>query len=241
MAVKARSASRALQALRSEDRVAILNRIADSLEQHEQQIMAENAVDVAAAGGTISDSLLQRLVLKPNKIHQLAGGRQGDLGRRWQRSSQQRPPRHRAAGSAAAAPASPRLPPAVRRPSRLVSADRSFPPACRRHPRDSQAGGAGGPPAEQAGGSGGAGAGQGGEWGGVGGGGATWVDGLAGLQCQPAWPKQQQEQQEQQQQQGQQGQGPQGAPRQTHTHTPLPPFLPPPPGHLPHRRAAHHL
>ncbi|EFN57361.1 hypothetical protein CHLNCDRAFT_30278 [Chlorella variabilis] len=74
MAVKARSASRALQALRSEDRVAILNRIADSLEQHEQQIMAENAVDVAAAGGTISDSLLQRLVLKPNKIHQLADG-----------------------------------------------------------------------------------------------------------------------------------------------------------------------
>lgn len=75
MAVKARTASRALQALRSEDRVAILNRIAESLEQHEQHIMAENALDVeAAGGGKVSDALLQRLILKPSKIQQLAGG-----------------------------------------------------------------------------------------------------------------------------------------------------------------------
>ena len=74
LAVKARAASRQLQALRSEDRVAILNRIADSLESHEQEIMAENAVDVeAAATGKVGDALLQRLVLKPTKIHQLAG------------------------------------------------------------------------------------------------------------------------------------------------------------------------
>ncbi|KAI3438423.1 hypothetical protein D9Q98_000854 [Chlorella vulgaris] len=75
MAVKARTASRALQALRSEDRVAILNRIAESLEQHEQHIMAENALDVeAAGGGKVSDALLQRLILKPSKIQQLADG-----------------------------------------------------------------------------------------------------------------------------------------------------------------------
>ena len=73
MAVAARQASRQLQGLRSEDRVAILNRIADSLVSHEQQIMAENAVDVAAATGKVGEALLQRLVLKPNKIHQLAG------------------------------------------------------------------------------------------------------------------------------------------------------------------------
>ena len=79
MAVAARQASRQLQGLRSEDRVAILNRIADSLVSHEQQIMAENAVDVAAATGKVSEALLQRLVLKPNKIHQLAG-RAGCLG-----------------------------------------------------------------------------------------------------------------------------------------------------------------
>lgn len=73
MAVKARAASRALQALPSADRVAILNRIADSLEAHEAQIMAENAVDVEAAQGKVNEALLQRLVLKPNKIAQLAG------------------------------------------------------------------------------------------------------------------------------------------------------------------------
>ncbi|KAL4444932.1 hypothetical protein ABPG77_003982 [Micractinium sp. CCAP 211/92] len=74
MAVKARAASRALQALSSADRVAILNRIADSLEAHEAQIMAENALDVEAAQGKVNEALLQRLVLKPNKIAQLADG-----------------------------------------------------------------------------------------------------------------------------------------------------------------------
>ena len=38
MAVKARAASRALQALTSADRVAILHRIADSLEAHEAEV-----------------------------------------------------------------------------------------------------------------------------------------------------------------------------------------------------------
>ncbi|KAI7837257.1 hypothetical protein COHA_008871 [Chlorella ohadii] len=74
MAVKARAASRQLQALPSEQRVAILNRIADSLLEHEAAIMAENAQDVEAATGKVSDALLQRLVLKHNKIQQLADG-----------------------------------------------------------------------------------------------------------------------------------------------------------------------
>ena len=37
--------------------------------------MAENAQDVEAATGKVSDALLQRLVLKHNKIQQLAGER----------------------------------------------------------------------------------------------------------------------------------------------------------------------
>lgn len=85
MAQKARAASRALQALSSEQRVAILHRVADSLQAHEAEIMAENAVDVEAATGKVSDALLQRLVLKPNKIAQLAGARlvgaRGSAGR----------------------------------------------------------------------------------------------------------------------------------------------------------------
>jgi delta-1-pyrroline-5-carboxylate synthetase len=75
MASKARSASRQLQALPSETRVAILNRIADCLEANESRIMAENAKDIEASSqGKVADALLQRLILKPNKIAQLADG-----------------------------------------------------------------------------------------------------------------------------------------------------------------------
>jgi delta l-pyrroline-5-carboxylate synthetase len=75
MASKARSASRQLQALPSETRVAILNRIADNLEANESRIMAENAKDIEASSqGKVADALLQRLILKPNKIAQLADG-----------------------------------------------------------------------------------------------------------------------------------------------------------------------
>jgi gamma-glutamyl phosphate reductase len=77
MAVKARAASRQLQVLPTATRIAILNRIADSIESHEAQIMAENAQDVEAATGRISDALLQRLILKPAKLKQLAGACKG--------------------------------------------------------------------------------------------------------------------------------------------------------------------
>lgn len=57
--------------------------------------MAENALDVEAATGKISDALLQRLILKPAKLKLLAGGWVGGRGqqagrgrpgggRRWQ-------------------------------------------------------------------------------------------------------------------------------------------------------------
>lgn len=74
MAVRARTASRALQALPSADRVAIMHRIAAALKANEAAIMAENAKDIKAAQGKISEALLQRLILKPNKISQLAAG-----------------------------------------------------------------------------------------------------------------------------------------------------------------------
>lgn len=74
MAVKARAASRHLQALPTAARVAILNRIADSLVAHEAEVLAENQKDVEAATGKISEALLQRLILKQKKIEQLADG-----------------------------------------------------------------------------------------------------------------------------------------------------------------------
>ena len=74
MASRARAAARQLQALSTQGRVKILNDIADEIEAKEKEILVENEQDVAAATGKISDSLLQRLILKPAKISQLADG-----------------------------------------------------------------------------------------------------------------------------------------------------------------------
>jgi gamma-glutamyl phosphate reductase len=94
MALASRAASRALQALSSEERVAILHRIADGLLASQDAILAgecgsrgvaatgadaflrgaANAEDVAAAkaAGT-AEALLARLYLTPAKLAQLAG------------------------------------------------------------------------------------------------------------------------------------------------------------------------
>jgi len=74
MARAAREQSRVLAALPSEERAAILLRIADAIEERTPEIMAANAQDVAAAGGKIDPSLMQRLVLKPEKLSQLSAG-----------------------------------------------------------------------------------------------------------------------------------------------------------------------
>lgn len=55
----------------------LLNAIADTLEAHTDDILAANAQDVEASAGKISDSLLQRLILKPAKICQLSGRKGG--------------------------------------------------------------------------------------------------------------------------------------------------------------------
>mmetsp|Transcript_19508 Transcript_19508/g.23378 ORF Transcript_19508/g.23378 Transcript_19508/m.23378 type:complete len:444 (+) Transcript_19508:191-1522(+) len=75
MAVKAKDASRALQALPPEERTAALHRVADALLAEEAAILAENAADVAKAekDGTEA-ALLNRLKLKPGKIQQLVTG-----------------------------------------------------------------------------------------------------------------------------------------------------------------------
>lgn len=75
VAVAARTASRALQALSSAERSAILMRLADALEAKEDEITDMNLIDVRAAenSGT-SQALIQRLKLKPGRIHSLAEG-----------------------------------------------------------------------------------------------------------------------------------------------------------------------
>ncbi|KAJ9533517.1 hypothetical protein QJQ45_026589, partial [Haematococcus lacustris] len=74
MALRARAASRVLQSLPSLQRQQMLERLADSLEDATEEIMAANSLDVQQAQGKVGDALLQRLVLKPAKIAQLAAG-----------------------------------------------------------------------------------------------------------------------------------------------------------------------
>lgn len=74
MAKDARAESRALAALSTQERTDILLRIADALEARVEEIMTANAADVAAATGKIEQNMLQRLVLKPQKVEQLATG-----------------------------------------------------------------------------------------------------------------------------------------------------------------------
>lgn len=74
MARAAREQSRVLAALPTEDRSAILLRIADALEERADEVMAANQRDISAAAGKIDNNLLQRLALKPQKVGQLAEG-----------------------------------------------------------------------------------------------------------------------------------------------------------------------
>lgn len=70
----ARMAARRLQALSTEERSNMLRRVASSLEESTDAIMIANEEDVADARRKIDDQLLQRLILRPAKIAQLAAG-----------------------------------------------------------------------------------------------------------------------------------------------------------------------
>ncbi|XP_010321953.1 delta-1-pyrroline-5-carboxylate synthase-like isoform X1 [Solanum lycopersicum] len=73
MAVSARECARRLQTLSSQERSKILLDIADALEAKEEEILAENEADVAAAQQAgYENALISRLAMKPGKISSLA-------------------------------------------------------------------------------------------------------------------------------------------------------------------------
>eukprot|EP00891_Asterochloris_glomerata_P004457 jgi/Astpho2/4457/Aster-00067 len=74
LAIQARDASRTLQSLSTEARQRLLVKIAAAIESQEAIIMQANEEDVKASQGKISENLMQRLKLKPQKIKQLAEG-----------------------------------------------------------------------------------------------------------------------------------------------------------------------
>ncbi|CAD7701917.1 unnamed protein product [Ostreobium quekettii] len=74
IATRARAASQKFIALPTRVRDAILHAIADALLANEELIKTENEKDVKEAKGKISDALMQRLKLKPNKMKTLHDG-----------------------------------------------------------------------------------------------------------------------------------------------------------------------
>jgi delta-1-pyrroline-5-carboxylate synthetase len=78
-AAAAREASRVLQGLSSEARVALLNRMADALVAEQSSILTANEADLAEARraearGEMSAALVARLALSPQKLEKLAEG-----------------------------------------------------------------------------------------------------------------------------------------------------------------------
>ena len=74
LASAARIAARQLNAVSTSKRTSILYAIADEIEANTSAILAANQEDIDASKGKISDALLQRLILKPQKLAQLAAG-----------------------------------------------------------------------------------------------------------------------------------------------------------------------
>jgi len=75
MAHKARQQARKLQAFPYVRRQAILNAVADTLIEHEAEVMKANQRDLDAASRTsVADALVKRLQLTPDKIQTLARG-----------------------------------------------------------------------------------------------------------------------------------------------------------------------
>ena len=74
MLENARAAKTEIARLTSDQKNAALNAMADALNACEQEILAANAQDLEAAKGTISDVMLDRLLLTPQRIAGMAQG-----------------------------------------------------------------------------------------------------------------------------------------------------------------------
>ncbi|MBQ6336307.1 MAG: glutamate-5-semialdehyde dehydrogenase [Ruminococcus sp.] len=72
--IKAKEAKGALSAVSAEDIDRALLLMADLLVQHTESILSANALDLDAARGTISDVMLDRLLLTPERIAGMADG-----------------------------------------------------------------------------------------------------------------------------------------------------------------------
>ena len=74
MLTAAKAAKRQVCALSTEEKNAALNAMADALLANQDAILAANELDMAAAKGTVSDVMLDRLQLTPQRIAGMAKG-----------------------------------------------------------------------------------------------------------------------------------------------------------------------
>ena len=74
MGESARAASIVLQQLPEKRINEVLCAMADSLVQHSEQILTANHMDMDSARGVVPDTMLDRLLLSKNRIHQMAEG-----------------------------------------------------------------------------------------------------------------------------------------------------------------------
>ena len=74
MLTKAKAAKAAVGCLTTEEKNEALLAMADALEARQDQILAANALDMEAAKGKISDTMLDRLLLTPGRISGMADG-----------------------------------------------------------------------------------------------------------------------------------------------------------------------
>lgn len=72
--IKAKEAKRTLSAITPDDIDRALNAMADQLVKHTDSILTANAADIEAAKGTISDVMIDRLLLTPERIEGMAQG-----------------------------------------------------------------------------------------------------------------------------------------------------------------------
>ena len=71
---KAKSAKGAMTLASTDTKNAALLAMADALITNQQAILAANALDLEAAKGTVSDVMLDRLALSPERIEGMAQG-----------------------------------------------------------------------------------------------------------------------------------------------------------------------
>ena len=74
MLEKARAAKTSVGCLTTEEKNAALLAMAEALEARQDPILAANALDMEAARGKISDTMLDRLLLTPGRISGMAEG-----------------------------------------------------------------------------------------------------------------------------------------------------------------------